>query len=94
MRLTAAYRDKILTLLSEFQRDRSRKGENWSDTRVSLMALNDRNFIGVLQRWDGKTFTNAPTIERIAKFESWLAKELGAEKYQDFIRRHEASEKV
>lgn len=80
MKLALRLKADIFALMDEFRR--SRPSEDWSDTAMSMQALNDRNFIMTLRRWDGGP--KSPTLERVAKFEDWLRTQIGEARYDVF----------
>lgn len=90
MELSLKYRDDLLALMEEVQREKAKEGHNIADTRLSLLAVKDGSFIGILRNWKGGD-TRSPTLARCERFESYLRDELGEKKYKQFVASRASS---
>lgn len=88
VQLSLKLRDDVIALMEEYQRrEGASAGRPVADSKVSEMAMGYRDFVGILRKWDGGK--KSPTLENIAKLESWLRQQLGEPAVHEILRDRE-----
>lgn len=85
MKMSLKLRDDVLALMEEYIRMEGGKGNSLSETRVSRDATGYGDIVKTLRDWDGGK--PGPSMVVVAKFESYLADQVGQEFYEAFMQR-------
>jgi hypothetical protein len=88
MKMSMKLRDDVLALMEEYIRQEGGKGNSLSETRVSREATGYGDFVGTLRKWDGGK--PGPSMVTVAKFEAYLAEQVGPDFYKSFMERRAA----
>lgn len=88
MKMSLKLRDDIVALMEEYVRQEGAKGISISDSKVGREAVGYADFIRTLREWDGGR--PAPGMALVAKFEAYLADQVGKDSYEAFIQRRAA----
>lgn len=85
-KISTRLRDDVMALMDHFIKIKAKEGETWSPSRIANEALNDANFLKIMRLWDAGTEAKSPTLDRISRFEAWIAEALGKPAYDEFRR--------
>ncbi len=88
MKMSLKLRDDVLALMEEYIRMEGGKGNSLSETRVGKEATGYGDIIKTLRNWDGGR--PGPSMAVVAKFESYLADQVGKPFYEAFMQRRAA----